>query len=163
MKMMALIRDVINEIRRIRCEYDVMESRIFTYCLHLFLRGKYFKAKSIFKDTSGQALSTNPVFRRESLIFSSKVSMPHGESFSFFKQGALFFSTTRWPVYCGGQGWDGRWRKVKGRTFNESLGSHQRRKASEDNSDLSTEEVVYFHFQIIEKLGLNIIWTVRKV
>ena len=100
MKMMTLIRDVINEIRRI----NVMEGRLRTDYLHLFLRGKYFEAMSIFKDTSGQALSTNPVFRRETLIFFSKVSMPHGESFSFFKQEALFFPTARGPVCCGGQG-----------------------------------------------------------
>ena len=104
MKMMTLIKDVNNEIIKIRCEYNVMEKRICSDYLHLFLRGEYIEAKSIFKDTSGQALSTNPVFRRETLIFFSKVSMPHGESFSFFKQEALFFPTARGPVCCGGQG-----------------------------------------------------------
>ena len=133
----------------IRC--DGKKNMHWLFTLVLLNRGKYFEAKSISKDTSGQVLSTNPVFRREILIFSSKVGVPHGESFSFFKQGALFFSTARRPVYCGGQGWDGQWRKIKGRTFNESVSSHQRRKASEDNSDLSTEEVVYFHSHI-EKL-----------
>ena len=98
-------------------------------------------------------LSTNPVFRRGTLTFSLKVS--EEMSFFFFRQRALFFFTARGPVCCGGQGWDRRWRKVKGRTFHESLGSHQRRKASEDSSDLPTKEVVSFIHQMLRNLVMN--------